>query len=179
MKLLCFLVTICFILAVSPAFADEKPISRQEAPEEKTPTKATPHGENADLSGLIVTGAMKQIIGTFSTYGHPAVGDTFEIDLTNLPKEKIEFMRDSSKARSGNYPPYIPFSAPLNVERVDKRGKGDGTSIILLSSRGSSSILLIQVRAEEMGKGSNVRIYFYQETYGRIICMAEADGVLK
>jgi hypothetical protein len=181
MKLLRLLLTGICILTVPAAKADEKPTDKQEGSAAKTLKTTTPTGENADLTGLIVTGTMKQIIGSFSTYAYPSIGEVFAIDLKNLPGEKIEFTRSPSDpvAHAGRNLPYVPFSAPLNIERVDKREKGDGTSIILLSSRGSSSTLLIQVRAEELEKGSKVRIYLYEEVYGRIICMAEAEGFLK
>ena len=53
----------------------------------------SPSAPAGELDGLVVHGTMKQIIGVFGTYGHPAIGDTFELDLTNLPNEKIELTR--------------------------------------------------------------------------------------
>ncbi len=177
MKRLLLMLPLIGFLALARSQAVEPAADKQENLTPKLDPTANP------TEPFIVTGTMKQIIGTFSTYGHPKVGDTFEIDLANRPKDKITFADPPpvSAESARRTVPYIPFSAPLNIERVDKRENGDGSSLILLSSRSSASTLLLQVRAHSglFTKGGPVTILLYQESYGRILCMAEAEGVLK
>ena len=142
---------------------------------------SAPAGE---LDGFVVQGTMKQIIGAFSTNAHVHVGDTFELDLANLPKEKIVFTRLHLDPKADT-PPNVPFagSGPLIVENVKGPLKLNGDYLIRLSTdtstKRTNSRLLIQVRADKLKKDSRATIYFYQDVFGSIICMAEAEGVLK
>lgn len=140
-----------------------------------------PSPEHLELvKGLVVAGTLKQVIGTFSSYGTPSVGNTFELDLSKLPAEKLVFTRipDDLSSRSG--PSYIPFSAPMTIEQV-RRGRavtGPSRTAIQLSARDAHGKFLIQIITEGLEKGSKVRIGFYKEG-GFLGSMAEGEGVLK
>ena len=149
------------------------------APEADPEDKAA----NADLvKGLIVTGTLKQAIGTFSSFGIPSVGNTFEIDLTNLPKDKIVFTRPKSDplAQSGASPSYMPFHAPMSVTRVQqvKKETGPRRTVIELSAIDRHDKFVIRIMAEDLAKGSKVIVIFYHPA-DVIGSMAEAEGVLK
>jgi hypothetical protein len=144
------------------------------------PTKPPAADDVAYVKGFILRGMLKQLIGSFSTFGHPKVGDTFEIDLANLPKDRINFSRAASDtaANSGPRPAYVPFSVPLTIEQVEKRIPAHGSSLIRLSSMDASRKFVIQVRVSELVNGATARVFLYEETYGTIQCLAEAVGVL-
>ncbi|MCE9518804.1 MAG: hypothetical protein K8R87_04475, partial [Verrucomicrobia bacterium] len=155
-----------------------------EKSDSKTSTATEkPEAKNAHLvKGLIVTGVLKEIIGNFPTYGPVRVGDAFEIDLSNLPKNKIELSRPHFDAKA-HAPPYIPFSTPLLIEQVKEpwgnAKSGFVSGSIRLSSIDASSRLIIQVGTKEFKKGEKVSMSLLQEIYGLINCMATAEGVFK
>lgn len=63
--------------------------------------------KNAELAkGLVVTGTMTQVIGKLNSHGTPAVGDSFQIKLDGMPKEKLTL----TPLRVGTTS-YIPFSS--------------------------------------------------------------------
>ena len=138
-----------------------------------------------ELNGLVVHGSITQVIGNFNTYGHIRPADTFEIDLTNLPKEKIDFIHPSEPKR--DFQPYVPFKGLLTVEKVEivakpgDPGWGKGCAIISLTTgKRDLESLIIEVWADELKKGSAARIYIYSGNRAGIIgSMAEAEGVLK
>jgi hypothetical protein len=185
MKHLRHLIAIVSLLAVPVVKADDKPAAKAEATAAKAPDATPPVLENEDIvKNFIVQGTLKQIIGSFSTYGHPRVGDSFEIDLSNLPRRNIKFARPQTEPASEvtHSAPYIPFSAPLNIESVNLRMKGDGASKIFLSSRSETSMLRIQIwaaSAEAFGEGSKIRIIIAEEHFGTILGVAEVEGLLK
>ena len=131
-----------------------------------------------EVPKLVVAGTMKQMIGVFSTYGHVAVGDTFEIDLSNLPKQKIAFMRPNFDA-SKDVSPFVPLLAPLTVEMVQENRSQTAAWIRLVASEHGTGKLVVQVRADALVKGGKAQILFYEESYGKIGAMGEAEGVLK
>jgi hypothetical protein len=73
------------------------------------------------LVGVKFHGTMKQIIGTFSTYGHVRVGDVLDLDLAKLPGEKIELTRPNFDPHR-DVTPYIPIQNPLSLTKFE-RGK--------------------------------------------------------
>lgn len=137
------------------------------------------HGDSqTELAGLKFHGSMKQIIGVFSTYGHPAVGDELNLDFGKLPTDKIGLSRPNFDP-DRDVRPYIPFQKPFQVTFFE-RGKPEiGGSYFVLTSTDVNSKLVLQVWARELKPGTAAKIYFYEETFGRIGCMAEAEGVLK
>jgi hypothetical protein len=141
-----------------------------------------PSAPAGELDGLVVQGRMKQIIGGFSTYGHPCPGDTFEIDLAHLPKGKIDLARPDFDPNRDVYP-YIPLEGELIIEKVDVGQKDIGGSVVRLTTDTAANRtgghLIVQVWADELKKGRKVRIYFLESSPDRIGCMAEAEGVLK
>jgi hypothetical protein len=145
---------------------------------ERNPSASAPANQ---LNGLIVTATMKQIIGSFNAYGMVRVNDTFELNLAKMPIARIEFTRpnyDPEKATR----PYVPISSPLIVEKVEVGRKDSVGCLIRLSSTatdGTRARLIIQLWTRELRKGSSVWIKIYQEVFGDISCMAEAEGVLK
>ncbi|WP_254513510.1 hypothetical protein [Anatilimnocola floriformis] len=152
----CWLLAICIGLFAVPVLADD--------------------GDGVDpdpLHGLIISGTLKQAIGTFSSHGRPEVGDTFELDLRALPKEKLLL---TSKRGNHNY---IPFSAPLKILRV-KYGTGSKANFtsVYLESGKSQDKFLLHIVAQGREKGSEVTITLYRD--GDFIgSMAEAAGTLK
>jgi hypothetical protein len=137
------------------------------------------------LAGLVVRGTMKQMIGYFGTESSDfvQVGDSFEIDLTNLPVNRIDFTRGANVTARSRLPPAIPFSSRLVVKEVNDSQRSQGGSDIRLSTdtpeNRTGGKLVIQIRADELKQGFKASIYFYQEkAHGRILCMAEAEGVL-
>lgn len=140
-----------------------------------------PKVENADLvKGLTVTGTLKQVIGSFNSFGIPNIGNTFEIDLSNLPKEKITFTRPKDSADSGLGPSYMPFHAPMSITRVQqvKKATGPRRSVIELSAIDRHDKFVIRIMAEDLAKGSKVTVIFYHP-HDFLGSMAEAEGVLK
>jgi hypothetical protein len=133
----------------------------------------------AIVEGLMVTGTMKQIIGIFPSYGQVGVGDMFELNLTHLAKDMIEFTRphfDPNKQTR----PYIPFSPPLVLEKATPSSSGYGTiRLSATDTTGVRSKLVILIYAREFRKDSNALIRIYEESSGDVPCMAEAEGVLK
>ena len=126
-------------------------------------------------ASLKISGTMKQIIGTFSTFGHPHVGDTFELDVSELPKNKIQLVRPDSEHAS----PYIPLPSPLAVDRVQYVNVTPGFHHIRLLANDNTTKLVVQVNAQTLEKGQKITIYFYEEFDGNIGCMAEATGIIK
>lgn len=127
---------------------------------------------------------MKQIIGAFSDHGDVHIGDSFELDLGNLPKEKIAFTRSDLNFETDTSP-HVPLAdtGPLIVEKVKGPLKLHGDYLIRLSTDTPTNRknvrLIIQVRADKLKKDSKVTIYFCEDVLGSIICMAEAEGVIK
>src|SRR5437899_12944613 len=77
------------------------------------PTTPLPTAENvALLKGLIVTGKLTEVTDTFNSFGIPSVGNAFEINLSNLPKEKIEFTCHAPNSLIPDAS-YIPFKGAL------------------------------------------------------------------
>lgn len=182
MKQIRLLSIFIYLFAVLAANAGDESPGKGKGAAASAPATTPTNLENiAILKGLIVTGALTKVIGSFNTFGRPSAGNTFEIDLTILPKEKIQFTRNPAdpSAHAGPHPSYIPFLAPLIIEEVLRRpGTKDDHAVINLSARHASGKFLIQVLAESLEKGSKVRILFYQDV-GFIGSMAEAEGVLK
>lgn len=176
-----FSAMIC-LLAVAGATAVDEPTGKGKGGATTTPAKVTSPKDATLVEGLVVKGALTQVIGYFVTYGRPSVGNTFEIDLSNLPKEKMEFTRNAEdrSGHSGPYPSYIPFSVPLMIERVrqEEPVAKPGRAVIHLSANDGGRKFLIQVQADSLEKGSKVRVLFYQDG-GFIGSMAEAEGVFK
>jgi hypothetical protein len=127
------------------------------------------HGSEpfAALDGFKVRGTMKQIIGTFSTYGHPEVGDAFELDFAKLPSEKITLVRPNFDPQQ-DVTPYIPYLSPLEVANVEQGDPKIGGTVVVLRSTSSSRILVVQLRARELKQAEPVRIYFYEEQSGKL-----------
>lgn len=143
----------------------------------------SPSAPAGELDGLVLHGTMKQIIGGFSTYGPTRPGDTFEIDLTHLPKEKIDLTRPNFDPEKESRPYIALPSAPLIVEKVTVLPKNIGGSIVRLTTDTAANRtgrhLIIQVTADGLKKGSEVRICFLESSPDRIYCMAEAEGVFE
>lgn len=132
--------------------------------------------ENADLvKGRTVTGTLKQVIGDFSSHGRPEIGDTFEINLDALPTEAIQLTPLKKGATS-----YMPFHAPMTITRVKqvKEATVPRRTVIELSAIDRHDKFVIRILAEDLAKGSKVRVIFYhpQDFLGS---MAEAEGVLQ
>jgi hypothetical protein len=130
----------------------------------------------AQLKGLVVSASLKQSIGSFSSFGAPAVGNSFEIDFDKLPTEKLTL----TAAEPGHGSHYIPFSGPLRIEYA-KQGKkvtGPARTVINLSAGTAGSMFRIQVLAEGLEKGSKVRVILYRDS-GFAGSMAEGEGVVK
>jgi hypothetical protein len=131
------------------------------------------------VKSLIVKGTVKQAIGSFNGESNQLqIGSTFELDLSNLPKEKIEFTlpptNPEQRPSSGGY---IAFDGPIEIEKVRKSEKGRvGTC---LSANDSQGKLRIQIVADlPPAKDSWVHVLFYREGIGGFISssMAEAGG---
>lgn len=158
------LVVFAAILSLSAA--------NSEAPKTEPAAKV----ENADLvKGLAVKGTLKQVIGEFSSHGPPAIGDTFEINLDDLPKEKITLVPLRKGAVS-----YMPFHAPMALTRVKqvKKETVPRRTVIELSAIDRDDKFAIRIVAEDLAKGSKVRVIFYHPA-DPLGSMAEAEGVLK
>ena len=133
--------------------------------------------ENVDLvKGLTVTGTLKQVIGDFSSHGTPEIGDTFELNLDTLPKEKIQLTPLQKGAIS-----YMPFHAPMAITRVKQvtEKSGPRRAVIELSAIDDHGKIVIRIMAEDLAKGSKVRVIFYRPADQFLGSMAEAEGVLK
>lgn len=132
--------------------------------------------ENVDLvKGLSVTGTLKQVIGSFGSHGIPKLGDTFEINLDNLPQEKIKLAPVKIGESS-----YMPFHAPMTVTRVQqvKKESSPRRTVIELSAIDRHDKFVIRILAEDLAKGSKVIVIFYHPA-DFLGSMAEAEGVLK
>jgi hypothetical protein len=132
--------------------------------------------ENVDLvKGLTVTGKLKQVIGHFSSHGWPQIGDTFEIDLDNLPKEKITLVPGRAGATSS-----MPFHAPMAITRVAqvKQMQGKRRTVIDLNAIDIHDKFVIRIIAEDLAKGSKVDITL-DHPGDPLGSMAEAEGVIK
>ncbi len=181
MKLLRHLSLFVALLLAAALHGAERPPGETTGSAKPSAQITAPSPEHMELvKGLVVAGTLKQVIGTFSSYGTPSVGNTFELDLSKLPGEKLVFTRipDASSNRSG--PSYIPFSAPMAIEEV-RRGSsvtGPTRTAIHLSARDAHGKFLIQIITDGLEKGSKVRIGFYKEG-GFLGSMAEGEGVLK
>lgn len=138
------------------------------------------HGSEpfAALDGFKARGTMKQIIGTFSTYGHPQVGDTFTLDFAKLPSEKINLVRPNFDPKR-HVKPYIPYQNPLQIVDVERGDPKIGGTVVVLRSTTSSHKFVVQLQSRELKRDEPVRIYFYEEAHGHIQCMAEATGTLE
>lgn len=132
----------------------------------------------AELNGLKLSGTMKQIIGTFGTYGHPEVGDTFVLDFTQLPQRKLDLVRPNFDPNR-DVTPYIPHQAPLRLTTFDRGEPHVGGTLIVLTAQTPHAKLVVQLRTRELKVGEPVRIYFLEQHDDWIGCMAEAEGVLK
>jgi hypothetical protein len=138
----------------------------------------------SELDGLSVRGTMKQIIGTFDSYGIPQIGDNFELNLTNLPQGKISFTRLHDPQNT--FLAYVPFGGSLAVQKVEivaksgSIGWSKGCAIIHLTTDMTiGEKFMIEIWVGELKKGSLARIYIYKASRGYIGSMAEAEGVLK
>jgi hypothetical protein len=126
------------------------------------------------VKGLAVSGTLTQSMGSFSTYIWPAVGDTFEIDLANLPRESLRFKHpEDAKER-----PYIPIHGLFNIEQIERNQKNQGANRIHLAAIKDGHKLLLQITAPELVKGGKARMIIYSESYQRIMAVAAADCVL-
>lgn len=133
------------------------------------------------VKGFVVTGTLKQVIGNFNSYGTPGVGNTFTLDLANLPTERIQFTRQPEAGRPDSFPSYMPFSAPLHLEGVRREDPvtKPGRAAINLSTADAGPRFLVQIQADRLEKGSKVRVLFFVGALGFMGSMAEADGVLR
>ena len=126
------------------------------------------------VKSLAASGTLTQSWGSFSTYIWPAVGDTFEIDLGNLPREMLRFKHpEDVKER-----PYIPIHGLFNIEQIERNQKNQGASSIHLSAIKDGHKLLLQITAHELKSGGKARMIIYSESYQRIMAVAGADCVL-
>ncbi len=138
-----------------------------------------PSAEDLALArNFIVTGTVKQAIGSFSGHSFLHIGATFELDLSNLPKEKLLFTLPPAnplqQPRNGGY---IPFNAPMEIVKVKK--SSGGRVGIYMSASDSNGRFLIQIVADLPPKpGSWCSVLFYREGGGGFInsSMAEAGG---
>jgi hypothetical protein len=128
------------------------------------------------LKGLTVTGSLTKVIGGFGSPGRPEAGDTFEIEFDQLPREMLKLTAPGGKEATH----YIPFAAPLRMVQVKQSEKAEEPrrTAIHLSAADANRKFLVQVIAESPGKGSKVRVYFYEDG-GFLGSMAEGEGVLK
>lgn len=137
------------------------------------------------LNGVTkIRGTMTQIIGTFATYGPVHVGDAFELDLMNLPKEKIAFTSPNS-ASGAKASPYIPLESPLIITKVTKENGNAqvgyfGAGVYMSANHGpvDQGEFLVQIIPKRMQKGSESDILFFSKASGSVDGMAEASGVL-
>jgi hypothetical protein len=139
--------------------------------------RMTEREEGADrLSGLVVHGKMTQVIGRFSSHGGPEAGDSFELDLSHLPQEKIELTRPGEEKVAS----YMPLSAPLAIERLSlgKRRDSPARAAIDLATTDGSRKLRIRIVTDGLETGSRVRILL-RESDDFLGSMAEAVGTLE
>lgn len=131
------------------------------------------------LKGSSVTGTVKQSIGSFNLEGGGlTVGSTFELDLLNLPKERIDFKFQQTPESQPTSGGAILYRAPMKIEKVIQ---GRDRLGIFFSANDETGKFLIQVNVLGFEKGSDVYIQFYRDGSGGFISasMAEAKGVLK
>jgi hypothetical protein len=66
------------------------------------------------------------------------------------------------------------------LEKATPPTSGYGTiRLSAIDTSGVHAKLIIQINAREFRKGSNALIRIYEESFGDINCMAEAEGALK
>lgn len=141
-----------------------------------------PSAEDLALAkSFIVTGTVKQAIGMFSGHSRLQVGATFELDLSNLPKEKMLFtLPPANPLQQPSNGGYIPFDAPIEIVKVKK--SATGRVGIYLAANNSNGKFRIQIIADLPPKpGSWCSVLLYREGSGGFISssMAEASGELK
>jgi hypothetical protein len=128
------------------------------------------------MQGYVIHAKLTQSIGMFSSFGMPKVGDTFTLDLANLPKDMLKLKSGDEKSR----PSYIPFSAQPKVVSV-KQGPRDNQprrSVIDLATPDPAREVRIRIMTESVAVGSPVRLQIYRP--GDFLgSMAEAEGTLK
>lgn len=128
------------------------------------------------LGNYVIHAKLTQSIGTFSSFGIPRAGDTFKLDLVNLPQDKLTLTTPGKEER----PSYIPFSSPPRVVSV-KQGPRDQKprrTVIDLATPDTGRDLRIRITADGTTAGSKVRLVLYRP--GDFLgSMAEADGELK
>ena len=114
----CLLILITALSAEEP-IGKEKDIAKQ-APANAVPTSATSiPKELALLKSFTVSGTVKQSIGSFNLEGGGLkIGSTFELDLLNLPKERIDFRFQQTPESQSTSGGDILFRAPMKVEKV-------------------------------------------------------------
>lgn len=169
-------------LAVQATLARDLEIKRQTAAAKQAPEADKPTAEDLALAkGFIVKGTVKQAIGRFGGFSELHVGATFELDLSDLPKEKIEFTLPPSipEGKPGNGG-YIHLSAPIEIVKMKKSG---GHVSIDLSSKETYGQFLIQIVAKlPTDKGTSAYLTIYRVGENGLIgerSMAEARGELK
>ncbi len=176
------MIAVCLI-ATMGVHAAAEPSNRAAESSRQSPDSEKPSTEDLALvKGLILTGALNQAIGTFTGYSRLDVGATFELDLSNLPKDKIEFTRPSSNPEerpgSGGY---IPLLAPIEITKVKKSEEGHVS--IDLSAKDPRQQVLIQIVSDlPTVKSSSAYVTFYGESAGGLIgnrSLADARGELK
>jgi len=131
------------------------------------------------VKSLIVKGTVKQSIGSFNGESNRLqIGSTFELDLSNLPKEKIKFtLPPTNPEQRPSNGGYIPFDGPIEIVKVRKSENGRVGAY--LSANDSHGNLKIQIVADlPPTKDSWVHVLFYREGIGGFISssMAEAGG---
>lgn len=139
---------------------------------------AAPSAQEMELvKGVVVTGTIKQVVGSFATEGpQPGVGDTFRIDLADLPRERIALVR-APDAGGGGKDGAMPFRGALTFKRI----RGDEKirrAVVDVAASEASQDFRFQVLASDLKKGTKVLMFFYQSGYF-IGGMAEAEGVVE
>ncbi len=165
---------VCLLTFAAIGLTEEPAREAKATGREAPPAPAVSAPNAALLDGLSVAGTMKQIIGSFDTYGNPSPGCTFELSFAKLPERTIDFTRPADARGADQGRAYVPVRTPLAVELVDgKQG------FIRLASPNDQTKLTIEIHANEFARGAKARIYFLELSYGKIRCMAEAEGVLQ
>lgn len=128
------------------------------------------------MQGYVIHAELKQSIGIFSSFGIPKIGDTFTLDLAQLPKDMLKLKTPGNDAR----PSYIPFSSQPRVVSV-KQGPRDQKprrTVIDLATPDAGREVRIRIMADGIEEGSKVRLQIYRP--GDFIgSIAEAEGTLK
>ncbi|HEV7406605.1 MAG TPA: hypothetical protein VGO11_26880 [Chthoniobacteraceae bacterium] len=149
----------------------------QGLPADEPSGQPVPSAQEMELvKGVVVTGTIKKVVGSFATEGHqPGAGDTFRIDLANLPKEHIALVRapDAAGGKLGG----MPFGGALAFQRI-RFDEKHGRAVVDVAASEAASDFRFQVLAPSLKKGSKVLMLFYQSGYF-IGGMAEAEGVVE